>query len=76
MSTTEPDPIVVDRLVAGHYNAARANRRERQAAVEILTRRGYGSILIARMTGMSDRTVVRLRRRIRAEAADSESAAA
>lgn len=56
------DEIAVDRLIAG--TRVRSTRAERQAAVAYLTRHGMSAREIARRTGMSSRTVQRLRGRV------------
>ena len=55
------DWAVVARFVQGKGRAIRSNRWERQLAVVILTRRGWGAERIAEHMGVTIRTVVRLR---------------
>ena len=56
------DEVAVDRLVAGD-RPAHTTRAERQAAVEVLSRRGWPVSRIAEYVGITPRSVGRLRAR-------------
>jgi hypothetical protein len=58
----ELDEIAVERIIAG-TPPPQSTRAEREAAVAYLTQHGYSADAISRRTRMSERTVVRLRRR-------------
>jgi DNA-binding NarL/FixJ family response regulator len=58
----ELDEVAVERIIAG-TPPPQSTRAEREAAVAYLTQHGYSADAISRRTRMSERTVVRLRRR-------------
>jgi hypothetical protein len=60
----EPDPVVVARVVAGE-RPDYVHGSEMLAAVTLLTRRGLSTAETARVTGISARTVCRMRRKLR-----------
>ena len=62
------DPDVVDLVVRGAYRM-KLNRRERVRAVDLMTQAGVGAAEIGRRIGVAERTVQRIRARIRAGAA-------
>jgi transposase-like protein len=61
----EPDPVAVARLVAGQRHGAVVHGAEVFEAVRILTERGWSIRLTAERVQASERTVARIRRKIR-----------
>jgi hypothetical protein len=59
---TEVDPVVLDRIRSGE--PCRTTPIEREAIVPELARRGMGDAEIGRLCMVSDRTIIRLRKRL------------
>lgn len=58
------DWVAVDRVATGDGYQERLTVAEREAVVILLHRRGCNDQVIARRTGMADRTVLRIRKRL------------
>lgn len=59
------DQVAVDEVVAGRLKASSVRRAERDAAILVLTDRGWSALRIAQLLGTNDRAVARARSRAR-----------
>lgn len=59
------DEAAVERVAAGHGDAARLTVAEREEVVRRLHAHRISDLAIARRTGISSRTVLRIRQRLR-----------
>jgi hypothetical protein len=57
----QPDPYVIELLVAGDPVSGKVIRAERRAAARVLNARGWSARAIAEQVGMTPRSVQRIR---------------
>lgn len=62
------DEVAVERCLQGTYDIRRLNAAERRHLVEVGKRRGLNHREIARRSGLTDRTVVRIAAKLRSAA--------